>query len=77
MLSVQFGKFCIVHTKLASISVCTPVHNYLLQAFIDIHRENCENEWRSQPFVLLLFEISNILQSVQHRQTIRQVALVL
>ena len=34
--------------------MCTALHNYLLQSLIDMRSGNCENEWRSQPFVLLL-----------------------
>ena len=54
--SVSFGKFRIVHTIIAYIRVCTAMHNYLLQSLIDMRSGNCENEWRSQPFVLLLLE---------------------
>ena len=56
MQSVSFGKFRIVHTIIAYIRVCTALHNYLLQSLIDMPSGNCENEWRSQPFVLLLLE---------------------
>ena len=56
MQSVSFGKFRIVHTIIADIRVCTALHNYLLQSLIDMRSGNCENEWRSQPFVLLLLE---------------------
>ena len=54
--SVSFGKFRIVHTIIAYIRVCTALHNYLLQSLIDMRSGNYENEWRSQPFVLLLLE---------------------
>ena len=54
--SVSFDKFCTLHTKIAYIRVCTALHNYLLQALIDMHSSNCVNEWRSQYFVLLLLE---------------------
>ena len=56
MLSVPFGKFRIVHTKLAYICVCRPMHNSLLQALIDMRSDNYENKLSSQPFVLLLLE---------------------
>ena len=41
---------------IAYIRVCTAMHNYLLQSLIDMRSGNGENEWRSQPFVLLLLE---------------------
>ena len=56
LFSKPFGKFRIVHTIIAYIRVCTAMHNYLLQSLIDMRSGNCENEWRSQPFVLLLLE---------------------
>ena len=46
----------ILHTELAYICVCTPMHNCLLQALIDMDSGNCENEWRSQHLALLLLE---------------------
>ena len=46
----------IIHGERRYIRVCTALHNYLLQSLIDMRSGNCENEWRSQPFVLLLLE---------------------
>ena len=48
------GKFRIVYTKLGYIHVCTPMHTYLVQTLIDMHSGNCEDEWRSQPFVFII-----------------------
>ena len=38
------------------IRVFTQMYNCLLQSLIDMRSGNCKNEWRSQPFVLLLLE---------------------
>ena len=56
-MDATYTRVITVHTIIAYIRVCTALHNYLLQSLIDMRSGNCENEWRSQPFVLLLYYI--------------------
>ena len=42
VVSIRFGDFRIVHSKLAYICVCIPMYNYLLQPPIDMHSGHCE-----------------------------------
>ena len=46
MILVRYVHHCILF----------PMHNCLLEALINMRSGNCENEWSSQPFVLLLLE---------------------